>query len=77
MYSYFIITLCNTDLEFQEIKLYNHEQAQEAASRLNSFLPKNVIHSVILEGVEEIDVGNVADEDGYIELEEKRTTLSY
>lgn len=76
-YSRFIVTLCNTDLENQEIEFYNQEQAEKAADRLNSFLPKSLIHAVILEGIEQIDVGNPADEYGYIELEERRTELTF
>jgi hypothetical protein len=76
-YGRFIVTLCNTDLECQEIEFYNQEQAQEAAQRLARFLPKSLIHAVVLEGVQQIDVGNTADADGYIELEEKRTELSF
>lgn len=77
LYDYFIITLCNTDLECQEIQLFNQEEAEHAASRLRSFLPERLIHSVILEGVEEIDIGNLADEDGYRETKEVRTELKY
>jgi hypothetical protein len=76
-HNYFIVTLCNTDLECQEIEFFNHEQAEEAASRLRKFLPQSLIHSVILEGVDLVDVGNPADEDGYIELEERRTELNF
>lgn len=76
-YSWFIITLCNTDLECQEIVISNKEQAFNAADRLRFFLPNSLIHTVILEGINEIDVGNEADSDGYIELVEQRTEIDF
>ncbi len=76
-YSYFIITLCNADLECQELIIDNYQQAKDAADRLNRFLPKSQVHSVILEGVEGVDVGNPADENCYIELDWVRTELDY
>lgn len=76
-YDFFIITLCNTDLENQEFRINNEEEAKNAADSLRRFLPVSLIHSVILEGIRLIDVGNEADEDGYIELEEKRDKLTF
>lgn len=74
-FDFFILTLCSTDLECQEIEFFNHEQAQEAAQRLERFLPKSVIHSIVLEGIKQITIS--IDEDGCPDFKEERTELSF
>ena len=48
----FKVTLCNTDLESQELNLNDEHEAKEIADRLRRFLPDRLIHAIILEKLE-------------------------
>lgn len=73
IYDFYIVTLCNTDLECQELIISNKDDAENTADRLRFFLPRSLIHSIILEGITLVVLS--VDNDGCEEVNEERTEL--